>query len=184
MTGQHPHQTPSDFNKFVVKLFRCQTELAHSTQCLHQQTTDALHNIAKSSSLQENLHFIIDIPMFKTKDPQSFDKRLDQIDKVTSLTNNDPSKLALAKSQGSFSKTISSYPPTLGWNKIKENLCYNFGSVATKQHTASMLIDQKYKHLETLQEYIQRFPDLLLKSSGLYRHRMACWQVLPLLVEQ
>ena len=105
-------------------------------QCLHQQTTDALNNITKSSSLQENVHFINDIPIFKAKDPQSFDESLEQIEKVTSLKNKDPYKLIFAKSQGSFSKTISSYPPTLGWNKIKEQLCYNFGSVTTKQHAA------------------------------------------------
>ena len=114
MPRQHLHQIPSDFNYSVIELFRHQTELAHSTQCLHQQTTDALHNITKSSSLQENLYFINDIPVFKAKDPQSFDEWLDQIDKVTSLTNKDPYKLALAKSQGSSSKTISSYPPTFG----------------------------------------------------------------------
>ena len=33
-------------------------ELTYSTQLLHQQTTDALNNIAKSSLLQENLDFI------------------------------------------------------------------------------------------------------------------------------
>ena len=55
---------------------------------------DTLHNIAKSSALQDNVHFINDIPMFKVKDPQSFDW-LDQIDKVTALTNNDPYNLAL-----------------------------------------------------------------------------------------
>ena len=109
--------------------------------------------------------------MFKSKDPKSFDKWLDQIDKVTSLINKDPYKLALAESQGSFSKTISSYPPTLVWNKIRECLCYKFGSVATKQHTASMLIDQQQKPSETSQEYIKRFSDLLLKSSGLLLHQ-------------
>ena len=56
---------------------------------LHQQTTDALNNIAKSSSLQENLHFN-DIPIFKAKDPPSFDEWLEQIDKVTSLTSKAP----------------------------------------------------------------------------------------------
>ena len=60
--------------------------------------------------------------MFEAKDPQLFNEWLDQINKVAALTTNDPYKLALAKSQGSFSKTISSYPPTLGWNKIKECL--------------------------------------------------------------
>ena len=30
-----------------------------------------------------------------------------------------------------------------------------------------MLIDQQQKPNETLQDYVQRFPDLLLKSSGL-----------------
>ena len=103
--------------------------------------------------------------MFKAKDPESFDDWLDKIDKVTALSNNDPYKSALAKSQGSFSKTISSYQLTLGWNKIKECLFYNFGSVATKQHSMSMLIDQQQKPSETLQEYIQRYSDLLLKSS-------------------
>ena len=75
----------------------------------------------------------------RPKSPQSFDEWLDQFDKVATLTNSNPYKLALAKSQGSFSKRISSYPPTLGWNKIKEHLCYNFGSVATK-HASCKLI--------------------------------------------
>ena len=109
--------------------------------------------------------------MFKAKDLRLFDEWLDQIDKVTALTNNDTYKLALAKSQGSFSKTISSYPPTLAWNKIKEQLCYNSGSIATKQHATSMLINQQRNPQETLQEYIQRFSDLLLKSSGLLPHQ-------------
>ena len=59
----------------------------------------------------------------------------------------------------------------MGWNKIKEQLCYNFGSVATKWHATSMLIDQQQKPMETLQEYVQRFLDLLLKSSGLLPHQ-------------
>ena len=66
------------------------------------------------------------------------------------------------KSQRLFSRTISSFPPSKGWSKIKEWLHYNFSSVATKQHTASMLIDQQQKLTETLQEYIQKFSDLLL----------------------
>ena len=52
---------------------------------------------------QENQHFINYIPIFKAKDPQSFDVWLEQIDKVAALTNKDPYKLALAKSQGLFS---------------------------------------------------------------------------------
>ena len=53
---------PFNSNQSVIELVRCQIELKHSTQHLHQQTTDALNNITKSSSLQENLHFIYDIP--------------------------------------------------------------------------------------------------------------------------
>ena len=69
---QHLNQTLFNFNQSVFKCFRCQTELTHSTQCLHQQTTDALNNIAISYPLQENLHFINNIPIFKAKDLQSF----------------------------------------------------------------------------------------------------------------
>ena len=155
----------------MVALLRHQTELADSTQCLHQQTTDVLHNIAKSSALQVNLHFIHDIPILKQKTPILFNEWLDQIDKVAALTNNDSHKLALGKSKGSFSKTVNSYPPTLGWKKTKECLHYNFDSVATKQHAISMFIDQQQKPSETLQEYVQRFLDLLLKSSGLSPHQ-------------
>ena len=79
---QPPNQTSFDFNQCVVELFRRQTELTHSTQWLHQQTTDALNNIAKSSLFQENQHFISDKLIFKVKDPQSFDEWLEQIDKV------------------------------------------------------------------------------------------------------
>ena len=153
------------------ELLRHWTELTHSTQCLHEQCIDALNNIAKTSSLQENLPFINDIPIFKAKDPLSFDEWLEQINKVASLTHKDPYKLALTKCQWSFSRTISSYPPTLRWNKIKEQLCFNFGSVATKQHAASRLIDQQQKPSETLQEYIHRFLDLLLKLSRLLLHQ-------------
>ena len=113
---------------------------------------DALGNKARSSLFQDDW--------------------LQQIDKVTALTNKDLYKLTPAKSQWSFSKTISSFPPSVGWNKIKEWLHYNFGSVATKQHAASMLIDQQQKPSETLQEYIQNFSDLLLKASGLLLHQV------------
>ena len=58
-----------DFNQSVVEFLRHQMELAKCTQCLHQQTTDALHNITISSTLQENLHFIHDNPLFKAKEP-------------------------------------------------------------------------------------------------------------------
>ena len=98
---------------------------------LTPKTTDALNNITKSSALQQNLHFIHDIPMFKAKHPRSFNEWLDKIDKVTTLPNNNPHKLVPAKSQGSFSKIISSHLPILGWNKIKGHLHYNFISVAT-----------------------------------------------------
>ena len=50
-------------------------------------------------------------------------------------------------------------------------LHYNFGSVATKQHAASMLIDQQQKPTETLQEYVQKISDPLLKSHSLLLHQ-------------
>ena len=59
----------------------------------------------------------------------------------------------------------------MGWTKIKERLHYNFGSVATKQHAASVLIDQQKKTPETLKEYVQRFSDLFLKSSSQLLHQ-------------
>ena len=110
---QCPNQTSFDLNQSVVELFRRQTKLTHSTQWLHQQTTDALNNIAKSSSFQENQHFISGIFIFKAKDSQSFDEWSEQIDKIASLTNKDPFKLALAKSQGSFSRMISLFPSSI-----------------------------------------------------------------------
>ena len=81
-----------------------------------------MNNIDKSSLFQENQHFIGDIPIFKAKDPQSFDDWLEQIDKVVLLTNYNPYKLALANSKGSFSRTISSFLPSMAWHKIKEQL--------------------------------------------------------------
>ena len=108
------YPTPFDFNQPIVELFRHQTKLTHSTQWLYQKTTAALENIAKSLSFQENQQFINDTPIFKAKDPQFFDDWLEQIDKVASLTNEDPCKLALAKSQGSFTRMISSFPPSMG----------------------------------------------------------------------
>ena len=110
-------------------------------------------------------------PCLKPKTPQSFDDWFEQIDKVVSVTNKDPYKLALAKSQGSFSRMIISILPSMGRNKIKEWLHYNFGSLATKQHVASMLIDQQEQPTETQEEYVQRLSDLLLKSSGSLPHQ-------------
>ena len=69
--NQHsPNQNTFDFNKSVFELFWWETELTHSTHQLYQQTADAWNNTAKSSSFQENQHFISDIPIFKAKDPQ------------------------------------------------------------------------------------------------------------------
>ena len=65
---------------------------------------------------------------------------------------------------------ISYVLPSMGRNKIKKLLCYNFSSVATKQHVASMLIDQQQQPTEILQN-IQKFSDLLLNSSGLLLHQ-------------
>ena len=168
---QRPNPAPIDFNQSIVELFQCQIELTPSTQCLHQQTTYALQNIIRSSNSQENQYFIKDILIFKAKDPQSFDDWLEQIEKVAELTNKDLYKLALAKSQGSFDRKISSFLHSMAWNKIKERLCYHFGSVATKQHATSMLINQQQEPSETLQEYVHRFSDLLLKSSSLLPHQ-------------
>ena len=53
---------------------------------------------------------------------------------------------------------------------MTEWLNYNFGSKVTKQHATSMLIDQQ-KPTKTPQEYIQKFSDLLLKSSDLLPHQ-------------
>ena len=128
---------------------------------------DALQNIIRSSISLENQHFINDLPISKAKDPQSFVDWLEQIEKVAECTNKDLYKLAHAKSQGSFSRTTSSFLPSMGWGKIKERLCCKFGLVATKQCAASMLIDQQQKPSETLQEYVQRFSRLTPKSSGL-----------------
>ena len=75
---QPSNHTQFNFNQSVVELFRCKTELTHSTQWLHQQMTDAFENIAKSSSFQENQHFITDIPVYKAKYPQSFDDCLEK----------------------------------------------------------------------------------------------------------
>ena len=128
-------------------------------------------NIAKSSSFEENHLFISDICIFKAKDPQLFDKQLEQMDRVISLTNKQPYELTLAKTQGSFSRMISSFLLSMDCHKIKEHLCYNFGSVVTKQHVSSMLIDQQQIVSETLQECKQRFLDLLLISSSLLPHQ-------------
>ena len=68
---QQIYQANTNLNQLVVDLLRHQTDLTQNTPCLHQQTTGALQNIAKSSALQENIHFINDISMFKAKDLQS-----------------------------------------------------------------------------------------------------------------
>ena len=60
---QSPNQNSFNFNQSVFELFYRKTELTHSTNWLHQQTPDALDNIARSSSFQENQHFINDIPI-------------------------------------------------------------------------------------------------------------------------
>ena len=66
---------------------------------------------------------------------------------------------------------MSSFSPSMGWHKIKEHLCYNIRSLLTKLYAVSMLIDQQQTASKTLQEYIQRFSDLLLKSSCLLLHQ-------------
>ena len=78
-----------------------------------------LENIVRSSMFQENQHFINDKPIFKVKNPQIFDDWLEKINKVALLINKHPYKLAFAESQGSFSRTVSSFPSSIGWSKIK-----------------------------------------------------------------
>ena len=66
---------------------------------------------------------------------------------------------------------IAHFCPPWDGNKIKEQLHYNFGSIATEQHAASMFIVQQQMPSETLQEYVQTFSDPLLKSSDLLPHQ-------------
>ena len=120
--NQHdPSQTTSNYNKSIVELFWHQMELTCNTQLLHQQTTDAPNNIAKSSSLQK---FCISLKIstyFKTKDPQSFDEWLEQIDKVASLMNKDPYRLPL-QSLKSHSVGLSGHIcPLRDGTKLKNN---------------------------------------------------------------
>ena len=115
------------------------------------------------------------------KDPLYFVKWLEKIDKVASLINKDPYKPALAKSQGSFSRTISLFPPSVGWHRIKEWLCYNFSQEATKQHVASVLIDQQQTTTETLQEYIYKdFWTCYSNPVAYYCIRQKIWTILPI----
>ena len=90
VSHEPPNPTTFHFSQSVVKLFQCKIELTHNTQCLHQQMMGALENIARSSMFQENQHFINNVPIFKAKDPQSFDDWLEQINEVAALTNKDP----------------------------------------------------------------------------------------------
>ena len=62
-----------------------------------------------------------DIPIFKAKDAQTFDDWLEQINKMAALTNKDPYKLALAISQGSFNRNISSFCPLWDGTKLKND---------------------------------------------------------------
>ena len=65
----------------------------------------------------------------------------------------------------------------MGWNKIKEELHYNFSPVATKQHATSMLINQQQKPAETLQEYIQKFQTYALGPVAYYCTRQEIWLI-------
>ena len=76
-------------------------------------------------------------------DPQSFDEWLEQIDMVASLTNKDPYKLTLAKSQGLFSRTISLYPPSLEQNQRMIMLQFWLCSYQT---TCSVNANVSYDH--------------------------------------
>ena len=53
----------------------------------------------------------------------------------------------------------------MGWNKIKEWLCYNFSSVATKQHVASVLTDQQQKPTETARICTKSFGPTQIQQS-------------------
>ena len=49
----------------------------------------------------------------------------------------------------------------MGWNKIREQLCYNFGSIATKQYATSVLIDQKQnqvRHCKSMYKNLRPIP--------------------------
>ena len=101
--------------------------------------------------------------------------------------------MALANHRDCSVEQFAHFHPLWDGAKLKDDLCYNFGSVAAKQHAVSMSIDQEHKptealhtpavsqlacvadqqnmQTETLQEYVQRFSDLLLKYSSLLLHQ-------------
>ena len=66
---------------------------------------------------------------------------------------------------------LAHFHPLMDGTKLK-NDCITIFTLATKQHAASVLIDQQQKPSETLQEYVHRFSDLPLKSRDLLLHQV------------
>ena len=129
-------------------------------------------------SFQEKHHFISDIPIFKARDHQSFDEWFKQVDKYTSLRNKDPHTLALAKSQGSFSRMISSFPSSMDCHNIKEHLCYNFCSITTNSMWHQDKLTHDKQQLRPYKNIYKDFQTSCSNPAAYYCIRQKIWSIL------
>ena len=82
---------------------------------------DALQNKIRSSTFQEKQHSINGIPIFKAKDPQSFDDLLEQIDKVAALTNKNHISWHLHNTKDLSVEQLAHFNPLWDGAKLKNN---------------------------------------------------------------
>ena len=55
---------------------------------------------------------------------------------------------------------------TSTWDAVKMSLCQVFSPLATKVHAATQIYFRPQAANETLQEYIQRYTDLVIHATG------------------
>ena len=74
--------------------------------------------------------------------------------------------MAWPKAEGMVYKLIDDRPPSSTWDAVKKRLCQVFSPVATKEHAATQIHSRLQAANETLQEYMQRFTDLVIQATG------------------
>ena len=105
-------------------------------------------------------------------------------EKIARLTQSPEIQLAQAKVDGIIYKLINDIPPSSTSDVVKRGLCQVFSPVATQVHAAIQMYSRLQVANGTLQEYIQRFTDLVIHATGAEPTLVTCQVTIILFVRQ
>ena len=144
--------TPLDSSQQVGEVL---SQLVEHQKVLQDKNLKIMEKLINKST---NSFVLDDIPVFDgVKGSIDFETWLLKLDKAVEITSMNVSKLAFSKSSGTPHKMIKHLRREKLWEYIKEKLQITYSKLATDVHASTDLNQNKQKHHEPLEDFIERF---------------------------